>query len=124
MPVLHRLKKRAGFLAAAKEDRHVATKGLVLQARLRKAEEPHTTPKAIRLGFTATKRLGNAVQRNRVKRRLRALAQHLGTQSSLLKPGFDYVLIGRIHTASRPFAALEKDLRYALHHIHAPKPAS
>ena len=64
-----------------------------------------------RIGFTATKKLGNAVTRNRVKRRLRmAVREALG----LVTPAFDIVLVGRAETATCPYASLVKDLRWCL----------
>lgn len=108
------LKKRADFLAAARAAR-VATPGLVLQAR---ARSPHEDASGIRVGFTCTKKVGNAVARNRAKRRLREIAR-----LSLLpnaRAGWDYVLIGRAQTtASLPFARLQADLESALKRIHS-----
>jgi ribonuclease P protein component len=67
----------------------------------------------VRVGFTASRKVGNAVVRNRAKRRLRAAAsQILADQGT---PGTDYVLIARAATAGRPYAALVADLAAALH---------
>jgi ribonuclease P protein component len=102
---MERLTRRQDFVAAARAD-SAATKGLVLQVRRRDDDGPP------RVGFTATKKLGGAVIRNRVKRRLREAAR------LWLKPvaqtGCDYVLIGRVATAARAFADLENDLDSAL----------
>ena len=69
-----------------------------------------------RVGFTATKKLGNAVIRNRIKRRLREIARlKLGAWRIA---GHDYVLIGRGQSLDRPFADLEKDLNSALKRLH------
>jgi ribonuclease P protein component len=89
--------------------------GLVLQARDRGDDAPP------RIGFTATKKLGNAVMRNRVKRRLREAARM--AISAGLRPGFDYVLIGRAATAARPFGALRQDLTTAMARFHAARDA-
>jgi ribonuclease P protein component len=90
--------------------------GLTLQARNRGDEG------SPRVGFTATKKLGNAVVRNRVKRRLREIArQHLAAAAL---PGHDYVLIGRQPAFARTFADLEKDFTTALKRLHtARRPA-
>lgn len=107
------LSKRADFLRAARARRQ-AVKGFILQAYRRDADE---APGQIRIGYTCSKKVGNAVARNRAKRRLRALAHQVLRQYG--QPGWDYVLIGRSgETAQRPFADLENDLRYALRKIH------
>lgn len=69
-------------------------------------------PDVIRVGITASRKVGGAVVRNRVRRRLRALADSVLAKSG--EPGCDYVLIGRQATAARPFAALVEDLHRAL----------
>ena len=111
------LKKRADFLACARA-RKAPAPAFVLQARRRSAEE---APDAgIRVGFTASKKVGNSVARNRAKRRLRALARSiLATRGH---PGWDYVLIARRdETAARDFATLEADLAAALDRVHTPR---
>ncbi|SMX31012.1 ribonuclease P [Actibacterium lipolyticum] len=111
---LHTLTKRADFLRAARAQRQ-ATKGFVLQARKRGADEDQ--PSAIRIGYTCSKKVGNAVARNRAKRRLRAIAHDILRQDGV--PGWDYVLIGRAgSTATRPYIELQNDLRRALKQIH------
>ena len=106
---MERLKRRQDFVAAAKGS-YAAMPGMVVQARDRKDEDPP------RVGFTATKKLGNAVIRNRIKRRLREIARL--QLESLARPGFDYVLIGRGPTIERGFAELGKDLNSALKRLH------
>jgi ribonuclease P protein component len=84
--------------------------GMVVQMRPRGDDAPP------RVGFTATKKIGNAVVRNRVKRRLRELARL--QLSSAARPGHDYVLIGRASSFGRGFPDLEKDLVSALKRLH------
>lgn len=98
-----RLKKRAEFLRAAKGAR-APTPAFLLQFI---AVENATLP---RFGVTATKKLGNAVVRNRAKRRIRALACKLMPKA---RPG-DYVFIARPDILSRDFSVMEKDLEKAL----------
>jgi ribonuclease P protein component len=100
------LKQRKDFLAAARAQR-MATPSFVLQWRDRGDDEP------ARVGFTCSKKVGNAVARNRAKRRLREIARL--DLMPVAKPGRDYVLIGRRDvTAARPFEDLREDLRRAL----------
>jgi ribonuclease P protein component len=103
---LHVMTKRAQFLAAARAPRQ-ATPGFVLQARKRDDGDD------VRVGYTCSKKVGNAVARNRAKRRLRALARAVLPEAA--SPGMDYVLIGRSGvSATRDFAQMEHDLRRAL----------
>ena len=101
-----RLCKRAEFLRVASAGRRAATHGLVLQALARGDDAP------ARLGFTVTKKVGNAVVRNRTRRRLREAARLVLRERPLA--GVDLVLIGRDATRGRPFAVLMDDLRRAL----------
>lgn len=110
-PDLRILSKRAQFLAAARARRQ-GTGGFLLQARERRDDDP-----AIGVGFTCSKKVGNAVARNRAKRRLREIARLILPE--LGKPGWDYVLIGKAgNTAQRDFTDLQNDLKYALRKVH------
>lgn len=107
------LRKRTDFLRAARAKR-IGTPAFLLQARKRGADE---TAAGIRVGFTCSKKVGNAVQRNRAKRRLRAIAREVLPTDG--RPGWDYVLIGRKDdTAERDFALMVADLRRALGQAH------
>lgn len=109
MTQLERLRIRPDFLAAAKGEKKPMP-GLVLQAR-DNANHNH-----IRYGLTASKKVGNAVARNRVRRRLRVAAEQILPNAG--RRGFDYVLIGRQATLVRSFRDLLKDLETALKRIH------
>lgn len=110
------LSRRADFLRAAQAHRQ-GTPSFLLQARLRQADEPP----GLRVGFTCSKKVGNAVARNRAKRRLREIARLVLPDAG--KDGWDYVLVGRAEvTANHPFAAMQDDLRRALARVHAASP--
>lgn len=112
------LRKRSDFLLAARA-RKQGVGSMMVQARKRREGETDQ-PDAIRMGFTCSKKVGNAVARNHAKRRMREVARSI--LPSLGKPGWDYVLIGRAETtAARPFEDLKGDLKYALKKLHAPR---
>lgn len=102
---LGRLTKRSEFLHV-RDGLYRAQGALVVQ--MRKAPESD----AMRVGFTATKRVGNAVVRNRCKRRMRALAATLLPTYGMA--GYDYVFIARGNTQSRPYERLLDDGSKAL----------
>ena len=101
-----RLKRRAEFLRAAAKGRKIAMPGLVLQALTRADGDP------LRVGFTVTKKVGNAVVRNRTRRRLKEAAR-LELRDGPLG-GVDLVMIGRDGTRRREFRLLREDIRRAL----------
>ncbi|RUS58601.1 ribonuclease P protein component [Pseudorhodobacter sp. E13] len=106
------MRNRSDFLRAASAQRQ-GTQGFMLQARARGDDTA-----VIRVGFTCSKKIGNAVARNRAKRRLRAVAQAVLPQAA--RPGWDYVLVGRPSaTIERDFALLISDLQNALDRVHA-----
>ncbi|RAI59845.1 ribonuclease P protein component [Roseicella frigidaeris] len=113
---LPRLTRRGEFLKVAGRGRKAARPGLVLQALPQPAG-------GLRLGFTATKKIGNAVIRNRAKRRLREAARLLlgaAPPASWEAGGWDLVLIARDGTGGRPWPALLGDLRGALRQAGVP----
>jgi ribonuclease P protein component len=114
LPGLSHLKKRGEFLAAA-QGRKWAAQSLVLQLHNRGDQDE------ARVGFTATRKIGNAVMRNRVRRRLKAAASEI--LPSVAKPGYDYVLVGRMATLTRPWSDLLEDMRLAVGKVHSMRDA-
>jgi ribonuclease P protein component len=106
---MDRLKNRSDFLRAARGIRRV-TPGLTLEICTGSAGGP------LRVGFTASRKVGNAVIRNRAKRRLRAAAQAILPLAG--RTGTDYVLVARAGTVTRPFESLTGDLAEAVRLAH------
>ena len=108
------LKRRAEFVRLTRNGRRQATKSLVLQTlptpRSAPSGSDDTAP--ARVGFTVSKRVGNAVARNRLKRRLRAAVNLVFPGCAA--PGHDYVIVGRRAGLERPFPGLIDDLSHAL----------
>ena len=106
---MERLKQRADFLAAAGGGR-APSAAFVLQARNRNDRGP------ARFGFTVSRKVGNAVERNRVRRRLRELVRLSAADRA--RTGHDYVLIGRRAALDLPFAEMAEALERALRRVH------
>jgi len=106
-----RLTRRAEFRRLTRVRQRWATPGLVLQALDRPGGQG-----AARVGLTASRRVGNAVLRNRARRRLRALAERVIPLHA--EPGYDYVLIARSATVDRTFSALVEDLETAMKRLN------
>lgn len=112
---IERLTSRPQFLAAAKGVSEA--RGAVVVQRL----DRHDDDPVVRLGFTATRKVGGAVIRNRAKRRLREAARALAPL--LAKAGSDYVFIARMGTADRPWDRLLDDVKSALTRLATPRSA-
>lgn len=118
MPDIAVIRKRADFLLAAQSGFRFVKPSVIVQLRKRVPED-QKTPAAplsdIRIGFTATKKLGNAVVRNRAKRRMRAAASLLIREFGV--NGCDYVFIGREPVYKGRFNELVRDMRHALRRL-------
>ncbi len=101
------LKRRGEFLRVTRARRSSPTRGLVLQVCA-----SDTISEKVRVGFTASRKVGNAVKRNRARRRLRAAVEKVMPLHSAA--GYDYVVIARAGTVERSFGALTRDLETAL----------
>ncbi len=121
--MIGRLKRRAEFLQVAAANRKWVAPGLILQVRRQPSPESNSddAPRAarsegarapVRVGFTVSRKVGNAVNRNRMKRRFRALAREVLPERG--HPGSDHVMIGRSGGIERDFALLRDDLAKAL----------
>jgi ribonuclease P protein component len=109
---MERLRRRTDFRAAAAGLR-ASVGAFVVQARRRAEAGP------VRIGFTVSRQVGNAVERNRVKRRLREMVRL--SQGGGMHDGHDYVLIGRRAALAAPFGQMRQELDAALGRIHDPE---
>ena len=107
---MERLRQRADFLAAASGIK-VSAFAFMLQARRRADDGP------VRFGFTVSKKVGNAVERNRVRRRLREMVRLAAGNRT--RAGHDYVLVGRRAALKVPFERMIKEFDGALRRVHA-----
>jgi|CXWK01.1.fsa_nt_gi ribonuclease P protein component len=117
MPAFETIKKRRDFLAVRGGEK-ASSSAFLIEAKRRRTDETagrEQTPSA-RFGFTITKKLGNAVRRNRIRRRLKAAVAALaGTHAA---GGYDYVIVARNAAFDRPYADLVADLATALKRVH------
>ena len=109
MSDMRTIPSRAGFLAARSNGEKALSRGLVIQIIENGATQ-------WRIGLTATKKIGNAVTRNRARRRMRALARSYLVP--LAQPGFDYVLIARHDTVNVDWQDMAKGLQKAISYLH------
>lgn len=120
MATLATIKNRRDFLALnASRTKYVAS-AFILVAKERGSDHP--IQGISRIGYTVTKKMGNAVARNRIKRRLREAARKAAAER--MQANFDYVLISRPAALSCDFSALIRELEIAFSRIHANKSAA
>ncbi len=110
---LNTIQKRKDFLLASSAGKRFITNSFILQMMPRNAAHP--APPAPRFGFTVTKKMGNAVIRNRIKRRLREAVREKAMP--LAKAGNDYVIISRHKALDCPFPDLLRDMEFAFSRI-------
>ncbi|MFN0218829.1 MAG: ribonuclease P protein component [Hyphomicrobium sp.] len=121
IPAIATLKTRPEFLAVRGGSR-ASCSACLIEGRPRLGLTASETAPPPRFGFTVTKKLGNAVFRNRIRRRLKAA---IGTVApDRAEPGFDYVIVARTAALDRPFSALVSDLEKALDALHRRRPTS
>jgi ribonuclease P protein component len=106
---VERLVKRSQYLRVARARKYIVSKGLILQFEIK---DPNEGGNKHRVGFTASKKVGNAVVRNRARRRLKSVVNDVLTSSE--EQPLDLVLIGRASTLKRSYDELLSDFRFAL----------
>lgn len=115
---MERLKRRTDFRAITEAGARAPAKAFVLQALRREEIGQGLGP--VRVGFTVSRQVGNAVERNRVRRRLREMVRlkaNLPGDNAAFTPGYDYVLIGRRTALTCPFGDMTKELDGALRRV-------
>ncbi len=110
---MERLKRRTDFRAIAQAGARAPAQPFVLQALRR--EEAGPAAGSVRIGFTVSKQVGNAVERNRVRRRLREMVRR--KPETAFAAGHDYVLIGRRNALTCPFGDMARELDSALRRV-------
>ncbi|MCL2474508.1 MAG: ribonuclease P protein component [Alphaproteobacteria bacterium] len=106
---LESLRRRADFIDISNSGKRWVSKYFILQ--IRENQEPVNDSSVVRYGITATKKIGNAVVRNRSKRRLRVLAREF---VSKLNPQHDYVFVARTETPSCEFSDMKTEIQKAI----------
>lgn len=106
---VERLVRRSQYLRVARARKYIVSKGLILQFEIK---DPNEGGNKHRVGFTASKKVGNAVVRNRARRRLKSVVNDVLTSSE--EQPLDLVLIGRANTLKRSYDELLSDFRFAL----------
>lgn len=119
MSTVPRLKKRSDFLRVAACQRKVVMTTMIVQLAERfEVDKNEQALPALRIGFTASRKVGNAVKRNRARRRLRAVVQRLCPSFKFSKE--DLVVIARPATVTAPFTAVLRDFHQALTRLEIP----
>ena len=106
---VERLVRRSQYLRVARARKYIVSKGLILQFEIK---DPNEGGNKHRVGFTASKKVGNAVVRNRARRRFKSVVNDVLTSSE--EQPLDLVLIGRASTPKRSYDELLSDFRFAL----------
>ena len=106
---VERMVRRSQYLKGARARKYVVSKGLILQFEIK---DPNEGGNRHRVGFTVSKKVGNAVVRNRARRRLKSVVNDVLTSSE--ERPLDLVLIGRASTLKRSYDELLDDFRFAL----------
>jgi ribonuclease P protein component len=119
MSTIPRLKKRSDFLRVAACQRKVVMPTMIVQlAEHSQASRQERCSPILRVGFTASRKVGNSVKRNRARRRLRAVVQ--AVCPSIMFSGEDVVLIARSAAVEAPFTTLLRDFHQALNRLELP----
>ena len=119
LSTLTTIKRRSDFLAANATTQRYVTGSFILLAN--KRADNHPISGIFRIGYTVTKKMGNAVARNFIKRRLREAVRRIPDR--LLHEQYDYILIARHKSAQADFSTLRGELEIAFSRIHANKSA-